>query len=205
LNSFGRDVQKSVNELIIKHKLINLSGEPIVHLCHMEFDYKEDQACIKFKDPNNFSVTLDAIVRICDEAVLGRDGYRNLAAVVPTLFREYLVANRRHEINELMNAQIHIGIFNIDNEINDQSNIDNDSNNNVGGILVDEHEVGNGAFRSILDLLNTLIPIWKAGENPVRIPGDTLYIKIGGDGRNVGRKQNHVMITFCLLNEKKTF
>ena len=95
LNSFGKDVQKSVDELIIKHKLTNLSGEPIVHLCNMEFNYKENQAChIKFKDSNNFSSTLDAIVRVCDEAVLGRDGYRNLAAVVPSLFREYLVADR---------------------------------------------------------------------------------------------------------------
>jgi hypothetical protein len=196
-------VKKAVDELIVKHKLTNSSGEPVVHLHHMEFDYKENQACIKFKDPNNLSATLDAIVRVCDDAVLGRDGYRNLAAVVPTLFREYLVANRRNEINELMDAQIHIGIFNIDNEINDQSNIDDDFNDNAGGILVDNHEIGNGAFRSILDLLNTLIPIWKAEENPVIIPGNTLYIKIGGDGRNVGRKQNHVMITFCLLNEKK--
>ena len=37
---------------------------------------------------------LDAIVRVCDNAFLGRDGYRHLAAVVPTLFREYLVADR---------------------------------------------------------------------------------------------------------------
>lgn len=185
--------------------MTNLSGEPIVHIRRIEFDYKENQANIKFKDPN-FTTTqtrLDAIVRVCDEAVLGRDGYRNLAAVVPTLFREYLVADRRNKINELINAQIPIGIFNIDNEINDQSSIDNDFNDNIGDILVDDHEIGNGAFRSILSLLKVLIPIWKVGESPVIIPGDTLYIKIGGDGRNVGRKQNHVMMTFCLLNEKK--
>ncbi|PKC54419.1 hypothetical protein RhiirA1_477341, partial [Rhizophagus irregularis] len=170
LNSFGRDVQKAIDELIIKHKLTNLSGEPIVHLCYIELDYKEDQqAYIKFKNPNNSSAIqtrVDAIVRVCDEAVLGRDGYRNLAAVVPTLFREYLVANRRNEMNELMNMQIHIGIFNIDNEINNQSNIDNNINNNVNDILVDDHEIGNGAFRSILDILKILIPIWKAGQNP---------------------------------------
>ncbi|POG73827.1 hypothetical protein GLOIN_2v1826762 [Rhizophagus irregularis DAOM 181602=DAOM 197198] len=189
LNSFGRDVQKAIDELIIKHKLTNLSGEPIVHLCYIELDYKEDQqAYIKFKNPNNSSAIqtrVDAIVRFCDEAVLGRDGYRNLAAVVPTLFREYLFANRLNEMNELMNMQIHIGIFNIDNEINNQSNIDNNINNNVNDILVDDHEIVNGAFRSILDILKILIPIWKAGQNPVIFPGDTLYIKIGGDGRNV--------------------
>ncbi|PKC67011.1 hypothetical protein RhiirA1_458950 [Rhizophagus irregularis] len=93
--------------------------------------------------------------------------------------------------------------FNIDKEINNQSSIDDDVNEYTGDILVDDHEVGNGAFRSLLTLLKALIPIWKAGENPVIIPGNTLYIKLGGDGRNVGRKQNHVMITFCLLNEGK--
>ena len=50
-------------------------------------------------------------------------------------------------------------------------------------------------------LFRSLIPIWKAGENPIIIPEDTLYIKLSGDRQNVGRKQNHVMITFCLLNE----
>ncbi len=122
---------------------------------------------------------------------------------MPILFREYLVANRRNKINELINTQIHIGNFNIDKEINNQSSIDDDVNEYTGDILVDDHEVGNGAFRSLLTLLKVLIPIWKAGENPVIIPGNTLYIKLGGDGRNVGRKQNHVMITFCLLNEGK--
>src|SRR5881275_2437033 len=50
-------------------------------------------------------------------------------------------------------------------------------------------------------LFKTLIPIWKGGENPIIISGDTFYIKLGGDEQNVGRKQNHVMVTFCLLNE----
>ena len=184
-NSFGKDVQKAVDELIIKHKLTTSYGEPIVHMRHIEFDYKENYACIKFKDLNPIAtqLRLDAIVRVCDEALLSRDGYRHLAAVVPTLFREYLVANRRNEINNLINTQIHIEIFNIN-----QDEARND-------------EVENGAYRSLSTLLKVLIPVWKVGENPVRIPGDTLYIKLGGDGRNVGRKQNHVMITFCLLNE----
>ena len=103
---------------------------------------------------------------------------------MPDLFREYLVANRRNEINDLINTQIHVEIFNIN-----QDDMGND-------------EVENGAYRSLSTLLKILIPIWKAGENPIIIPGDTLYIKLGGDGRNVGRKQNHVMVTFCLLNER---
>ncbi len=111
-----------------------------------------------------------------------------------------MVANRRNEINKLINAQIHVRIFNLNQEINDQSNID-DFDEYTNDILVDNHEIENGAFRSLSTLLKKLIPIWKIGENPIITPGDTLYIKLGGDGRNVGRKQNHVMITFCLLNE----
>lgn len=125
LNSFGKDLKKAIDELIIKHKLTNLSGQSIVNIHHIELDYKENQACIKFKDSNFTTQTrLDAIVCVCDEALLGFDRYRSLAAVVPTLFREYLIADCRNKINELMNIQICIEIFNIDKEIDDQFSID---------------------------------------------------------------------------------
>jgi hypothetical protein len=201
LSSFGNDVQDAVNQLIVKHKLTNSSGQQIVYIRNIEFDCKENQVHIRFKDLDftTNQIRLDAVVRACDEALLGRDGYRHLAAVVPTLFREYLVSNRRNEINKIIDAQIHIETFNVDQEIHyDQSN---NVNEHTSDILIDDCEIGNGAFRSLLTLLKTLIPIWKAGENPIIIPGDTLYIKLGGDGRNVGRKQSHVIMTFCLLNE----
>ncbi|RHZ47772.1 hypothetical protein Glove_567g2 [Diversispora epigaea] len=199
LKSFGKDVKKTVDELIVKHKLTDSSEQSIIFPHYIEFEYKENQIQIKFKNLDS-KIRLDAVVRVCDEALLGRDGYRHLAAVVPSLFREYLVANRRNEINKLINAQIPVEIFNIDQDVN-QSNTNNYNSEIINDILVDNNEIGNGAFRSLVTLLKILIPIWKKGENPVIIPGDTLYIKLGGDGRNVGRKQNHVMITFCLLNE----
>lgn len=205
LSSFGNDVQNAVNQLIVKHKLTDSSGQQIVYIRSIDLDYKENQVHIKFKDLDSTTnqTRLDAVVRACDEALLGRDGYRHLAAVVPTLFREYLVANRRNEINKIINAQICVETFNVDQEIHDyQLNINDNINEHTDNILVDDGEIGNGAFRSLLVLLKALIPIWKAGENPTIIPGDTLYIKLGGDGRNVGRKQNHVMMTFCLLNER---
>jgi hypothetical protein len=54
-----------------------------------------------------------------------------------------------------LTSEIHIEIFNIDSEINDQSSIDD----NVNNILIDDHDIGNGSFRSILDILKALIPI----------------------------------------------
>ena len=80
-----------------------------------------------------------------------------------------------------------MGIFNINQDVNQ----DNDFNELTSDILVDNNEIGSGAFRSLLILLKVLIPIWKTGENPIIIPGDTLYIKLGGDGRNVG--ENKIM------------
>ncbi|GES91544.1 hypothetical protein GLOIN_2v1481704 [Rhizophagus clarus] len=199
--SFGSEVQKAVNQLVVKHKLINSSGQPIVYIRCIELDYKENQVYIRFKDSNPTMTTqtrLDAVVRVCDKALLCRDGYRHLAAVVPFLFREYLVSDRRNEINKIINIQVPIEIFNVDREVYDLSSVNDNLDDDI---LIDDHEIGNGAFRSLLTLLNVLIPVWKTGERPTIKPGDTLYIKLGGDGRNVGRKQNHVMMTFCLLNE----
>ncbi|PKC74141.1 hypothetical protein RhiirA1_388380 [Rhizophagus irregularis] len=158
INSFGCDIQKAVDELIIKHKLTNSSGQPIMHMHYIEFDYKENQTYIKFGD-SNFTTTQTRLDSI---------------------------------INELINIQIYIRNFNIDKEINNQSSIDDDVNEYTGDILIDDHEIGNEAFRSLLTLLKALIHIWKAEENPVIISENTLYIKLSGDGRNVGRKQNHV-------------
>ena len=68
--------------------------------------------------------------------------------------------------------------------------------------MVDEQEIGNGVYRSIRNLLQIFIPIWNKSNPPTLQPGNTVYLKLGGDGRNVGRKQNHVMITIYLLNER---
>jgi hypothetical protein len=43
-------------------------------------------------------------------------------------------------------------------------------------------EVANGAYHSLSTLLKVLIPVWKAGRNSIIVPGDTLRIKLGGDG-----------------------
>ncbi|RHZ79560.1 hypothetical protein Glove_144g138 [Diversispora epigaea] len=205
LKNFGKDVKKTVDELIVKHKLTDSSEQSIICSHYIEFEYKENQIQIKFKNLDS-KIRLDAVVRVYDEALLGRDGYRHLAAVIPSLFREYLVADRRNEINKLINAQIPVEIFNIDQDVN-QSNTNNYNSEIINDILVDNNEIGNGAFCSLVTLLKILILIWKKGENPVIIPGDTLYIKLGGDGRNVGRKQNHEKKYLNLINNigKETY
>ncbi|RIA79913.1 hypothetical protein C1645_839650 [Glomus cerebriforme] len=132
-----------------------------------EYNYLEERACrMEHLDFTTTQTRLDAVVHVYNEALLGRDGYWHLAAVTPILFHEYLVADHQNKINELINAQIRVRIFNINQDVNQ----DNDFNE-------------------------------LTRENPIITSEDTLYIKLSGDGQNVGRKQNHVMVTFCLLNE----
>lgn len=182
--------------------MVSDSGEPI-HLRNMELEYEDHIVNIKY-DFSSDHLKLDAYVRACDEALLGRDGYRRLAAVEARLIREYQVAQRRIEITKSINVQIPIGTINLDKELNQQPILDDgeEHQGNPDGIMVDEQEIGNGVYRSIRNLLQIFIPIWNKSNPPTLQPGNTVYLKLGGDGRNVGRKQNHVMITICLLNER---
>ncbi|RIB07881.1 hypothetical protein C2G38_2213141 [Gigaspora rosea] len=199
INIFLQKINQKASRLSgPRHKLTDLLGKPIVHLQSINLNLKNKPIQIKFKDSSfTTQIRLDSVIRACDEALLDRDGYRHLAAVIPTLFREYLVANRQNKINMLINKQIHIQSFNIDNELfSSENSID------IENSLIDSQDIGNGVYHSISTLLQTLIPIWKSKKDPIIIPGDTLYLKLGGNGRNVGRKQSHVLLSFCLLNEK---
>jgi len=199
--SFGRDAHKKIKQLISQHRMVSESGEPI-RIRNMELEDENQVVNIKYCLSLDHK-KLDAYVRACDEALLGRDGYRRLAAVEAQLIREYQIAQRRIEITKSINDQIQIGTFNLNKELDQQPILDEEeSQDNTDGIIVDEQEIGNGVYRSIRTLLQILIPIWNKSNPQVLQVGDTINLKLGGDGRNVGRKQNHVMITVCLLNEK---
>jgi len=193
--SFGKEAHKNIKQLVLKHQMVSGSGKPIC-IRNMELEYENQIVNIKYNAILD-NIKLDAYVRACDEALLGRDGYRRLAAVEARLIREYQISQRRIEITKSINNQIHIGSFNLDKELDQQPILDDDE---LDGIIVNEQEIGNGVYRSIRSLLKILIPIWSSKS--ILQPGMTINLKLGGDGRNVGRKQNHVMITVCLLNEK---
>ena len=52
-------------------------------------------------DADFVKICQDAVVRACDETLISRDGYRSLAAISPSLEREYQISNRRNKISEL--------------------------------------------------------------------------------------------------------
>ncbi|EXX71617.1 hypothetical protein RhiirA1_428095 [Rhizophagus irregularis] len=76
---------------------------------------------------------------------------------------------------------------------NINSNNAQNNNNDQNGLC---------SFRSIKDLLNILVPIWKKGSSPILVFGDTIKLKLGGDEHIVIYQYSHVMLTVCLLNEK---
>ncbi len=195
--AFGKDSEQELSSLIKKYRMITETGQPIVYVCNIELDFNSETINMSYQYNIEFR-KLDAIVRACDESLLARDGYHQLSAVECYLIREYHIEKHRIEITNTMNNKIRIGTFSIDNSIDDFDILEQ-----YEGILVEETEIGNGAYRSIQTLLKVLISVWKNTFPPILNQGDTIKLKIGGDGRNVGRKQKHVMMTFCLLNEKK--
>ncbi|CAG8458217.1 8629_t:CDS:2 [Funneliformis mosseae] len=97
----------------------------------------------------------DTIIRVCDESLLARDEYQQLATVKISLTCEYLIANHRIEITNLINEDIKIGTFNIDKNENLSNNLEEFDND----IIVNKKEIGNDAYKSIYTMLQTLIPI----------------------------------------------
>ncbi|PKY31894.1 hypothetical protein RhiirB3_449729 [Rhizophagus irregularis] len=163
--SFGRDAHKKIKQLILQHRMVSDSGKPI-HLRNMELEYEDHIINIKY-DFSSDHLKLDAYVRACDEALLGHDGYRKLAAVEARLIREYQVAQRRIEITKLINVQIPIGTINLDKELNQQPILQLMMVKNIKVILMES---------------------WLMNK---KLPENTVYLKLGGDRRNVGRKEKY--------------
>jgi len=176
-------------------------NQPIVSLQKIELDYNGETIILNYESQKNNLSKMDAIVRACDESLLSHDGYRRLAAVESCLLREYSIANSRFEITNLINKKIKIYAFNINKNEDSHENLEisEENSESIDNIIVDDAEIGNGVYRSIYTLLQNLIQIWK--QSFIINLGDILKLKLSGDGRNVGRKQSHVMLTICLLNE----
>ncbi|GET59493.1 hypothetical protein GLOIN_2v1828103 [Rhizophagus irregularis DAOM 181602=DAOM 197198] len=167
--SFGRDAHKKIKQLILQHRMISESGEPI-HLRNMELEYEDHIINIKYNLLLDH-IKLDAYVRACDEALLGRDGYRRLAAVEARLTREYQVAQRRIEITKLINEQIPIGTINLNKEVN-QLDDDDEHQSNPDGIMVDEQEIGKEKYETLAKVGNLFkYQLQDLQENGISVDG----------------------------------
>src|SRR3989337_1590585 len=105
---------------------------------------------------------------MCDEILLSRDGYREMAKIYPNLIRNYKIEECRLKILKEMKELVPINIFNTEKEL---PNLTDDIDNSI----ICE-EIGNGVYRSINSLLYILIPILSA--KLILKENDTIYLKL---------------------------
>ena len=127
--------------------------------------------------------------------------YRYLTAIESNLPREKAISEQKISINNLMEQNIRIGIVDITTAVAvDPNEIPHIIDEDIVETVV--NSVGKAGVRSIKEILIFLIPnlIKRNILNPTQ---PIISIQVSGDGRNVGRKVKHVMLTFAILNCKE--
>ena len=190
----AKDIEKESQIILTRQNFNNTK------IRYIELEIGDEIVGIDLSEVNlDFTrIRQEAVVCACDESLISRDGYRHLAAISPSLERDYQISNRRNEISRYMETIIPVYNCKIELIDNTQNNSNNSFNSNsVNSITCNQS--GFCSYRSIKDLLNTLIPIWK--KKSILNVGDNIKLKFGGDGHIVTSKYSYVMFTMCLLNE----
>ncbi|RIB28329.1 hypothetical protein C2G38_2239583 [Gigaspora rosea] len=76
------------------------------------------------------------------------------------------------------------------------------STDSLDNIEILPTDIGNGAYQSLTALLSIIIPTLV--NKAVISHDDVIKLKLGGDGREVGRSTHYVMFTVCILNEENS-
>ena len=140
-----------------------------------------------------------AMVMAIDKGPISRDAYRNLATIEDELPREWMIAEQRIQINKEMNEKIKITALEMPQDIN----IDSVENPDIfDSEIIDEVTtlIGKSGQRSIKDILNYIVPDL-VKRHILNLKQKIINLRISGDGRNVGRKVKHVMLTFAILED----
>ncbi|GES85648.1 hypothetical protein GLOIN_2v1766279 [Rhizophagus clarus] len=203
ISMIGKEIATQTLIILKENKFTSPSEEIIASLETIIFKINGEIVELIFHSDNitDFTQYLDSIIRACDKTLISHDSYHRLAKTVPNLIREHVIEKCQNKITKTMNILIPIKLFNI-HSIN-FNDVDNENQQDIDGIEFNDDDVGNGAYQSIFSLLDIIIPILTTSLPPVLKIGDKINIKLSGNRRNVGRKQKHVMLTMCILNEKE--
>ncbi|CAB4481519.1 unnamed protein product [Rhizophagus irregularis] len=190
LSALGKDIESTVTPLFHEYNFISSETNSPAKLLEVKIEINGQIILFVFDDSNKNS-KLEITVRMCDEILLSRDGYREMAKIYPDLIRNYKIEECRLKISKEMEELVPINVFNMERELlSSTDDIDNSIIN----------EIDNGVYRSINFLLHILVPILSAKY--ILKDNDPIYLKFGADGRNVGRYHNHVIYTICIFNQK---
>ncbi|PKC57799.1 hypothetical protein RhiirA1_497283 [Rhizophagus irregularis] len=178
-----------------------------VILNNIEFSVnKKDCFQVNYGPENEINKThkLRSVVKAVDQGQISRESYRELAAVEANLPRENSVSNERIAITDNMNQLIKISLVDMNGRDKLEEALGSDESEFRNPEITQEaiDIMGIGIYRSIKDILNYIIPYLKE-KKVLRLSDTTIHLRISGDGRNVGRKIKHVMLTFMILNHKE--
>ncbi|GBC07443.1 hypothetical protein RclHR1_07480003 [Rhizophagus clarus] len=201
-NNRAKKIAKSVHAIFDQTAIKSVIHKPI--LKSIEFNIKDQHFYFSIgkEDVEDTKHKARATVEACDKGQITRGGYQNLASVCHNLPREWLVFSERKKITQEIKDIIPISLINMspssDNSVNSEVHIDDvDIINNV------QQSIGKGGRRNIIDILKYLIPgLIKKGV--IHVTNPKIHLRISGDGRNVGKKVKHVMVTFSILDDKDT-
>ncbi|RHZ71616.1 hypothetical protein Glove_256g128 [Diversispora epigaea] len=175
-----------------------------VTLKSIEFSINQMEYQINYGSKNQLEENnhIQSIVKAVDYGKISRDSYRDLAIADYHLTREYAISNKRIEITNYMNQKIKLSLVDM-KEKDILENIEFEELNITDPEIVQEvlDTMGLGVCRSVKDILYYIIPHLQK-ESILDSSNPIIHLRISGDGRNVGRKIKHVMITFMILNHE---
>ncbi|CAG8473364.1 15720_t:CDS:2 [Racocetra fulgida] len=144
-----------------------------------------------------------SFVQTIDQNLIFREAYRSLAALEHDLSQEYIIYNTKVQIDNEMQNLIPIKLVDIKTkfgaDLNEQSDINDPE-------IIEQviSAIRKGGYRSIKDILNYIVS-FLVNRNVLNPKDPCINIRISGDGRNVGRKVQHVMVTCAILDDRKNF
>ncbi|CAB4415544.1 unnamed protein product [Rhizophagus irregularis] len=142
----------------------------------------------------------EAFVKVIDQGPIARDSYRNLAALEPKLPRETTIYKTKKRINEEMNNAIPISILNVTDQPSFTPIDENPDINDPEVIEEVLKYIGKAEYCKITDILLFVLPDL-IERHVVNQDNPIINLYISGDGRNVGRKVKHVIITCTILDD----
>lgn len=180
-------------------------GEDQVNFKQISYNIKDMDFHINYGSNNNKEneEKLTSIVRAVDQNYIPREGYRALASIESNLEHEWAVSNQQHKITRNINQKIPITLINIPiNSTQNEPVFEDNLNTFSVGITETIQNIKNGGYRSAKDILIYIVPVLILNgildvNNPI------IHLRISGDGRNVGRKIKHVMITMAILDDEQ--
>ncbi|PKC60050.1 hypothetical protein RhiirA1_468588 [Rhizophagus irregularis] len=164
-------------------------GKDQVVLKQISYSIRDMDFQIDYEEKNDIKEKkLISAVQAIDLNYIPREDYRALAAVESNLQREWAISKQRLKLTTEMNQKIPIALINLPLDFDEYSNSEIIQNIKKGGT------------RSVKDILKYIVPTLISNEI-LDINNPIIHLRVSGDGRNVGRKIKHVMITIAILND----